>query len=53
VPRAEMIIVTSPSEGRTKGCAYASRTSGRSTYLRIVGVIENMSSFVNEEGKVL
>jgi ATP-binding protein involved in chromosome partitioning len=51
LPRAEMIIVTSPSKVAQK-VAVRVANSGRSTYLRIVGVIENMSSFVNEEGKV-
>jgi ATP-binding protein involved in chromosome partitioning len=51
LPRAEMIIVTSPSKVAQK-VAVRVANSGRSTYLRIVGVIENMSSFVNEDGKV-
>ncbi|MEO5838688.1 MAG: Mrp/NBP35 family ATP-binding protein [Acidimicrobiales bacterium] len=51
LPRAEMIIVTSPSKVAQKVAVRVANV-GRSTYLRIVGVIENMSSFVNEEGKV-
>ena len=51
LPRAEMIIVTSPSKVAQKVAVRVANV-GRSTYLRIVGVIENMSSFVNEDGKV-
>ena len=51
LPRSEMIIVTSPSKVAQKVAVRVANV-GRSTYLRIVGVIENMSSFVNEEGKV-
>ena len=51
LPRSEMIIVTSPSKVAQKVAVRVANV-GRSTYLRIVGVIENMSAFVNEEGKV-
>ena len=51
LPRSEMIIVTSPSKVAQKVAVRVANV-GRSTYLRIVGVIENMSVFVNEEGTV-
>jgi ATP-binding protein involved in chromosome partitioning len=51
LPRAEMIIVTTPARSAQKVAARAA-SMGRNNYLRIVGVIENMSAFVNEEGKV-
>jgi ATP-binding protein involved in chromosome partitioning len=51
LPRAEMIVVTNPSKIAQK---VASRvvSMGRNSYLRIVGVVENMSAFVNEQGTV-
>ena len=50
LPRAEMIIVTLPSVAAQK---VASRVvdMGRKNYLRIVGVIENMSEFVTPGGE--
>jgi ATP-binding protein involved in chromosome partitioning len=51
LPRAEMIIVTTPARSAQKVAARAA-SMGRNNYLRIVGVIENMSAFVNEAGTV-
>jgi len=49
LPRAEMIIVTTPALAAQK---VASRVAdmGRKNYLRIVGVIENMTAFVAPDG---
>ena len=49
LPRAEMIIVTTPALNAQK---VAGRVAdmGRKNYLRIVGVIENMSEFVAPDG---
>ena len=44
LPRAEMIIVTTPAVSAQK-VAIRAATMARKSYLRIVGVIENMSSF--------
>lgn len=49
LPRAEMIIVTTPSVTAQKVAARAA-TMGRKNYLRIVGVIENMTSFTSPDG---
>lgn len=50
LPRAEMIIVTTPAQAAQK---VASRVAdmGRKNYLRIVGVIENMSQFIADDGR--
>ena len=50
LPRAEMIVVTTPSVAAQK---VATRVvdMGRKNYLRIVGVIENMSEFVTPSGE--
>ena len=49
LPRSEMIIVTIPAKNSSKisGRAIA---MGRKNYLRIVGVIENFSSFIAPDG---
>ncbi|HEX7096710.1 MAG TPA: Mrp/NBP35 family ATP-binding protein [Acidimicrobiales bacterium] len=51
LPRAEMLIVTTPA---TSAQAVAARAAvmGRKNYLRVAGVIENMSAFVTEDGRV-
>lgn len=49
LPRAEMIIVTTPAEAAQK-VAVRAANMGRNNYLRIVGVIENMSAFVAPDG---
>jgi ATP-binding protein involved in chromosome partitioning len=49
LPRAEMIIVTTPALAAQKVAARVA-DMGRKNYLRIVGVIENMSEFVAPDG---
>ena len=50
LPRAEMIIVTTPAVGAQKVAARAADLA-RKTYLRVVGVVENMSSFTCDHGE--
>ena len=50
LPRAEMIIVTTPALIAQKVAARVA-DMGRKNYLRIVGVIENMSGFVAPDGQ--
>src|SRR4029077_1242052 len=50
LPRAEMIIVTTPAVAAQKVAARAADLA-RKSYLRVVGVIENMSSFTCEHGE--
>src|SRR3954453_3950148 len=50
LPRAEMIIVTTPAVAAQKVAARAADLA-RKTYLRVVGVIENMSSFTCDHGE--
>ena len=50
LPRAEMLIVTTPAVGAQKVAARAADMA-RKTYLRIAGVIENMSSFNCDHGQ--
>ncbi len=50
LPRSEMIIVTTPARSAQKVAARAANM-GRKNYLRIVGVIENMTSFVTPDGE--
>ena len=50
LPRAEMIIVTTPAVAAQKVAARAA-SMGRKNYLRIAGVIENMSAFVAPDGE--
>lgn len=49
LPRAEMVIVTTPALAAQKVAARAA-SMGRKNYLRIAGVIENMSAFVTPDG---
>ena len=49
LPRAEMIIVTTPAVAAQKVAARVA-DMGRKNYLRIVGVVENMSALVTPEG---
>ena len=49
LPRAEMLIVTTPA-GNAQKVAARVADMGRKNYLRIVGVIENMSCFVAPDG---
>jgi ATP-binding protein involved in chromosome partitioning len=49
VPRAEVLVVTTPARAAQKVAARAVSMS-RKSYLRVAGVIENMSSFTCEHG---
>lgn len=49
LPRAEMLIVTTPAVAAQKVAARAA-TMGRNNYLKVAGVIENMSEFVAPDG---
>ena len=49
LPRAEMVIVTTPALAAQKVAARVA-DMGRKNYLRIVGVVENMSEFVAPDG---
>ncbi len=49
LPRAEMIVVTTPATGAQKVAARAV-SMARKSHLRVAGVIENMSVFINEAG---
>ncbi len=49
LPRAEMLIVTTPALAAQKVAARAADMA-RKGYLRVVGVIENMSAFTCEHG---
>ncbi|MEM7287834.1 MAG: P-loop NTPase, partial [Actinomycetota bacterium] len=51
LPRADMIVVTTPAK-TAQSVAVRVGNMARSYYLRIAGVIENMTAFVNEDGKV-
>ncbi len=50
IPRAELIIVTTPATGAQKVAARAV-SMARKSYLRVAGVIENMSVFVAPDGE--
>jgi ATP-binding protein involved in chromosome partitioning len=50
LPRAEMIIVTTPAVAAQKVAARAADLA-RNKYLRVVGVVENMSAFTCEHGE--
>jgi ATP-binding protein involved in chromosome partitioning len=50
LPRAEMLIVTTPGLAAQKVAARAA-TMARKTYLRICGVVENMSAFAAPNGE--
>lgn len=49
LPRAEMIVVTTPATGAQKVAARAV-TMARKSHLRVAGIIENMSSFRAPDG---
>jgi len=49
LPRAEMVVVTTPARGAQK-VAVRAVNMARKSYLRVVGVIENMSVFHCEHG---
>jgi ATP-binding protein involved in chromosome partitioning len=50
LPRTEMIVVTTPGIG-VQSVAVRAADLARKTYLRLAGVIENMSSFTCEHGE--
>lgn len=50
LPHADMLVVTTPSK-LAQTVAVRVANMGRNNYLRVAGVIENMSAFVDEEGK--
>ena len=50
LPRTELIIVTTPALGAAKVATRAADMA-RKGYLRVAGVIENMSAFVCEHGR--
>ena len=50
LPRAEMIIVTTPAKGAQKVAVRAADMARRS-HLRVAGVIENMSAFICDHGE--
>ena len=50
LPRAEMVVVTTPATAAQKVAARVANM-GRKNFLRIVGVIENMSAFVAPDGQ--
>ena len=49
LPQAEMVVVTTPARSAQK-VATRVASMGRSNYLRIAGVIENMSAFAAPDG---
>jgi ATP-binding protein involved in chromosome partitioning len=50
LPRAEMIVVTTPARSAQKVAARAV-SMARKSYLRVAGVIENMSAFTCDHGE--
>jgi len=50
LPHAEMLVITTPST-LAQSVAVRVANMGRNNYLRVAGVIENMSAFVDENGK--
>ncbi|MCU1485174.1 MAG: ATPase involved in chromosome partitioning [Actinomycetia bacterium] len=50
LPRTEMIVVTTPGQG-VQSVAVRAADLARKTYLRLAGVIENMSAFTCEHGE--
>jgi ATP-binding protein involved in chromosome partitioning len=50
MPRAEMVIVTTPAKGAQKVAVRAADMARRS-HLRVAGVIENMSAFTCDHGE--
>ena len=50
LPRAEMVIVTTPALAAQKVAVRVAHM-GRNNYLRVVGVIENMSAYVTPDGE--
>ncbi len=50
LPRAEMLVVTTPATGAQKVAARAV-SMARKSHTRVAGVIENMSVFITEDGR--
>ena len=50
LPRTEMIVVTTPGQG-VQAVAARAADLARKTYLRIAGVVENMSAFTCDHGE--
>tara|TARA_B100000929_G_scaffold240813_1_gene197980 strand:- start:44 stop:1204 length:1161 start_codon:yes stop_codon:yes gene_type:complete len=50
LPRAEMVIVTTPALAAQKVAVRVAHM-GRNNYLRVIGVIENMSAYVTPDGE--
>ncbi|MGH9104841.1 MAG: Mrp/NBP35 family ATP-binding protein [Acidimicrobiales bacterium] len=50
LPSAEVLIVTTPAQGAQKVASRAA-SMARKSYLRVVGVVENMSAFVCQHGE--
>lgn len=50
IPRAEMLVVTTPATGAQKVAARAV-SMARKSFLRVAGIIENMSAFVTPDGQ--
>lgn len=50
LPHADMLVVTTPSK-LAQTVAVRVANMGRNNYLRVAGVIENMSAFVDDTGK--
>lgn len=51
LPRAELLVVTTPARSAQK-VAERAVTMARKSFLRVAGVIENMSAFVTDDGRV-
>jgi ATP-binding protein involved in chromosome partitioning len=51
LPSAEVVVVTTPAQAAHKVAARAA-VMARKSYLRVVGVVENMSSFICAHGEV-
>jgi ATP-binding protein involved in chromosome partitioning len=49
LPQAEMLVVTTPAQGAQKVAARVADMARRS-YLKVLGIIENMSAFVAPDG---
>jgi ATP-binding protein involved in chromosome partitioning len=49
LPQAEMLVVTTPAKGAQKVAARVADMARRS-YLKVLGVVENMSAFVTPDG---
>jgi ATP-binding protein involved in chromosome partitioning len=50
LPRAELLVVTTPARSAQK-VAERAVTMARKSFLRVAGVIENMSAFVADDGR--